>query len=104
MKGEITVQEKTGRWLIDEMERITTTFFCEHIDKFIELANAENRCYVLVDEDSKEEVILVPISVYEKLSTPARFMTVREQMKQHNGKTMSEIIKDAPGAPGEHMG
>ena len=97
------MQERSKSAIGEGMERITTTYFCEHIEEIIELANAENRCYVLVDEHSKEEVILVPISAYEKRCTPARFMTVRKQVEQHNGKTISEIIKDAPGGPFENV-
>ena len=93
MKGEITMQ-KTERCIIAEMEHITADYFCDHIEEIIELANAENRCYVLVDEDNKEEVILVPVTVYEELCTTAGHTAFQEQMEQHYGKPMSEIKQD----------
>lgn len=88
------MQEKSKSAIGEGMERITTTYFCDHIEEIIELANAENRCYVLVDEDNKEEVILVPVTVYEELCTTAGHTTFQEQMEQHYGKPMSEIKQD----------
>lgn len=79
------------------MEHITADYFCNHIEEIIELANAENRCYVLVDEHSKEEVILVPVTVYEELCTTARHTTFQEQMEQYYGQPMSEIIQTVRG-------
>jgi len=96
------MQEKSKSVIEKELERITITYFCKHIEEIIELANAENRCYVLVDECSKEEVILVPVTVYEKLCTTARHTTFQEQMEQYYGQPMSEIIQNGPWGASEN--
>jgi len=61
-----------------------------------------SRRLVTSDECSKEEVILVPVTVYDKLCTTARHTTFQEQMEQYYGQPMSEIIQNGPWGASEN--